>query len=308
MRIGLIGCGIVGRRLGIRLLRSGHELWVHDRVRATAAPLLREGARWKESPREVGRGRDGLVTALPGPDEVEEVLLRDDGLWAGTREGTIHVETSTVGPDCARRLAKRAAERGLRFLDAPLSRGPIGGSGPGITVWIGGDAATFDEARPMLDAMADHLTWCGGVGHAQVTKLINNLITQSMTVVLGEALALGLREGVPLEILRTALRHGTAQSRLLDEMLPFGAFQGDWRPGLRLDLAIKDLRLARELARRHGVELPVSERSLEAYLEAGERGWGGLNAHAVVRLAEERSGVELRSTLPDAESERDPLA
>jgi 3-hydroxyisobutyrate dehydrogenase-like beta-hydroxyacid dehydrogenase len=181
-------------------------------------------------------------------------------------------------------------------------------SGPGITIWIGGDAATFDEVRPVLDVIADHVTYCGGVGHAQITKLVNNLVTQSLVVALGEALTLGVAEGVPLEVLRVALRYGTAQSRVLDEMLPFGVFQGDHRPGLRLDLAIKDLDLVRDLARRRGSDLPLSEKTREAYLEAAARGWGGLSSHAVLRLSEERAGTELRSMVPDAPPETDPLA
>lgn len=299
MRVGLVGCGVVGRTLGVRLLRACHDLAVHDVERGHAAPLLERGARWAPTPASLGADRELTITALPGPDDSTAALLGEDGLWAEAPRGVIHVETSTVGPDCARRLAGEARSREIGFLDGPISRGALTESGARLTMWVAGNADTYDRARPVLDGLVDEITFCGGVGSGQVTKLVNNLVTQSLAVLLGEALTLGVCGGVPLEVLRSALHRGTAQNRLLDEMLPFSAFQGDWKPGLRVDLALKDLRLATELARSQGVDTALADVALARYAEAMERGWEGISAHAVLRLAEERAGVELRSALPD---------
>jgi 3-hydroxyisobutyrate dehydrogenase-like beta-hydroxyacid dehydrogenase len=294
MRIGLIGCGVVGNRLGMRLLRAGHDLTIHEKNSARAKLLLDAGAAWADSPCDLGAHHEMLISALPGPADVEAVTLGTDGLWAEAAAKTIHLETSTIGLDCARRLEQAAAARGIRFLDGPVSGGVKKDGSPLIVLWIGGNVNYFDLARPVLDILADHITYCGGVGHGQVTKLVNNLITQSMTVLIGEALALGVRSGVRLDILQTALHHGTASSRLLDEMLPLSLFSGDWTPGLRLDLALKDLRLAGDLAKEAGMELPVNELAASFYEKADSRGWGDLSAHAVARLVEEESGVALR--------------
>lgn len=294
MRTGLVGCGVLGARLGMRLLRAGHSLTVHDREEERAKVLLDAGAVMADSPYAVGRQCEMLITSLPGPAEVESVVLGDEGLWAGAAPKTLHLETSTIGLDCTRRLAREAASRKIRFLDGPVSGGTKEDGSPHIVLWIGGDADYFDLARPVLDVLADHITYCGGVGHGQITKLVNNLVTQSMTVILGEALSLGVKSGVQLEVLCAALHHGTAQSRLLDEMLPLSLFRGDWTPGLRLDLALKDLRLAGELAREAGVGLPVNDLATTFYEQAEGKGLGELSAHAVARLIEEAHGVQLR--------------
>ena len=308
MLVGLVGCGIVGTHLGTRLLRAGHTLKVHDIDATRAESLLAAGATWAALPRTAGEGCGLTIGALPGPDEDRAVLLGDDGLWAAAEEGLVHLDCSTVGPDCARRLAKKARARKVRYLDAPISRGALTERGPLLVMWIGGDADLFDEFRPLLETLADRLSWCGGVGHAQITKLINNLVTQSLAVTLGEALTLGVRAGVQLESLRGALRQGTAQNRLLDEMLPFSAFRDEWRPGLRLDLAAKDLGLATDLAAEHGLKLPLTKRVVKEYQRALEQGWAGSSCHSVLKLAEERAGVTLRSILPDqAGDDEEPL-
>jgi 3-hydroxyisobutyrate dehydrogenase len=135
------------------------------------------------------------------------------------------------------------------------------------------------------------------VCHGQVVKLVNNLVTHALAVVLGPALALGVKAGCPLETLWLALGEGTAQNRLVDEMLPESLFRGDFRPGLTLALALKDLRLASELARELGVPFRLFAAVLEAYERAAAEGFGELSAHAVIRCAERDAGVELRSAL-----------
>jgi 3-hydroxyisobutyrate dehydrogenase len=296
MRTGLVGCGVVGRLLGSRLLKARHALTVHDAERSRAAALLDAGAAWASSPRDLAGRSELIVSSLPGPDEVRAVATGEEGIWSGAAPRTLHIETSTVGPDCIRELAREAASRKVRFLEAPISSGGAGESGYRLVMWVGGNADYFDLARPVLDVLADEVAYCGRMGNAQITKLVNNQVALSLGVVLGEALTLGVRAGVPLEVLRIALRQGTAQSRMLDEMLPASVFRDNWEPGLRLDLALKDLALLAELAEANGIELPVAGRVTDAYRRASERGWDACSAHSVIRLAEEATGVELRIT------------
>jgi 3-hydroxyisobutyrate dehydrogenase len=297
MQLGLVGCGTVGARIAARLIRRGRSLRIHDRNPHKARPLLDAGATWADSPAQLAEGCDVLLSALPGPAEVEAVLAGPDGMWSTAPARTIHLELSTVGLACIRRLGEVAAKRHIRLLDCPLSRGTVTERGAELVFWVGGNVDHFDLARPFLDDIADRVTYCGGLGQGQVAKLVNNLVTHVLTVVIGDALILGVRAGATVELLHAALHEGTGQTRLLDELLPASLLRGDWRPGLRLDLAAKDLRLVAELADELGVSITSLDDVREAYRRGIEKGWSALTMYAVIRLAEEANGVELRSSI-----------
>jgi 2-hydroxy-3-oxopropionate reductase len=199
-----------------------------------------------------------------------------------------------------RKLAAAAGPAGIRLVDAPLSRGGQREDEEGeaeIVVWVGAAADHFDLARPIFDLLGDRVVYCGGVGLGQTTKIVNNLIAHALLALVGEALALGVRAGASLDVLATSLQHGTGQNRILDELFPHSLFQGEFRPGLRLDHALKDIDLARELAAEHELELTSCAPVRELFEKALARGWGELSAHSAVRLIEERFGVRLRSLL-----------
>src|SRR5205085_4921794 len=130
-----------------------------------------------------------------------------------------------------------AAAQGVHVLDVAVSQGPRGAAEADLSLWVGGDEAVYERVRPLLAVFGRHLLYCGPVGSGQITKLVNNLTAQALNVVLGEALCLGVKAGVPLETLCGALATGTAQTRKLDELFPRGLFRGNWAPGFRLDLA-----------------------------------------------------------------------
>lgn len=305
-QIGLMGCGVLGRALGVRLLRRGYGLAVHDTNPERAAPLLAAGAMWVERASALASGATLIISALPNPEDSESVALAGE-LWSGAARGLFHLEAATVGVSSVRRLSSAAARKGINYLDAPISRGTASERGLRLVMYVGADGDHFDRTRPILESMVDRVLYCGGVGKGQVTKLINNLVTEAMIVILGDALAMGVRSGASVDLLRSALHEGTAQTRLLDEMLPASVFRGDWRPGLRLDLAEKDLGLALELAQEHGMELTAIHEIRGVYRRAMSRGWSGLSAHAVVRLIEEAAGVELRSPIFQAlDTHQDP--
>jgi len=297
MSLALLGCGTVGTTLGLRLRKAGYPLRIHDTERCNATRLIEAGAEWVAELSSLALGCGLIVSALPGPRELEATLLGGGGPWGAAAPRTIHVETSTVGPDFVRRLATAARSHDVRLLDGPISRGAAGNAGATLVMFAAGDANYFDLARPALEVMVERIVFCGSVGQGQIAKLVNNLVTHSLTVLVGEALALGVRAGASLDILHSALHHGTGYTRLLDEMLPASALRGDWRAGLKLDLARKDLDLAVDLATEHDVRLTAIDSVQDLYGEAARRGWGELSAHAVIRLIEESFGVELRSQI-----------
>jgi len=278
---------------------------VFDAKRESAEALIENGAVRAASPAELAKRVTVVVSCLPTPREVESVALGPCGLFSSATPRAIHIECSTVGPACVRRLADGARRAGIRLVDAPVSRGAEregeGGEAE-IVLWAGAAADHFDLARPVLDLLADRVVYCGGVGLGQTTKIVNNLIAHALIVLVGEALALGLRAGASLDVLSTSLQHGTGQNRVLDELFPHSLFRGEFRPGLRLEHALKDIDLARELARERDLELVSLAPAQGLFEEARARGWGDLSAHSAVRLIEERFGVRLRSLLaPDRE-------
>lgn len=201
---------------------------------------------------------------------------------------------STLGVPCVRELAAREAEAGIRFLESPVSAGPQVEDHQELTLWVGGPAALYAEHRALLGHVAEHVIFCGPVGHAQIVKLVNNIITLAFSVILGEGLCLGIKAGVPLEILRLALFWGTAQNRLMDDLFPFSVFSGNWRPGYTTEMAEKDWNLALELAREAQSPLLTMGFLGPCFTRAREKGWSDISVHSLVRLCEEASGVTLR--------------
>jgi 3-hydroxyisobutyrate dehydrogenase len=294
MRVGFVGLGIVGRPMARNLLRAGHTLVVNDLRPSAGETLVAEGATWVDRPGDVAAASEVVFTSLPGPREVEAVTLGDGGILAAAPAGLIYLDTTTVGPACIRRVAAAAAPRDVHVLDVAISQGPGRAEEGDLSLWVGGEEAIFERLRPLLAVVGRHLLYCGPVGCGQITKLVNNLTSQCVNLVLGETLSLGVRAGVPLETLCAALATGTAQTRALDELMPRGLFRGNLEPGFRLDLAAKDVRLATDLARELGLPLPLANLVDQVYVAAQARGLGSLSSHAVVRLVEEATGVTLR--------------
>ncbi len=291
MRVGLIGCGLVGRQLGKSLLEAGHELLVYDIVHEAAEPLLQAGATWAPTLDECVALQDWVVTALPGPHEVETVCRRALALM---KPGTLLLETSTIDAPLVRQLHSEAHACGVILIDAGVSLGHQTDHGARLALWFGGDARSYRSFRPQLATLGEPTLYCGPPGSGKIVKLVSNAVAHSLVVLLSETLTTGVKAGVPLEILCGALGSGTAQTGMLDEILPHSLFRGDFRPGLRMELAIKDLRLACELATVNGTSLPVVERALQAYKDAESEGLGGESLHAVAKLFERQVGCDLR--------------
>lgn len=293
-RLGFIGTGNMGRHMARHLLDTGYALTVHDARRAAAEPLEASGAGWADSPAELAEASDVVFTSLPGPPEVEAVTLGEDGVLAHLPTSGILVDLSTNSPTVIRRIGAAAAARGLQVLDAPVSGGVFGAETRRLAVMVGGDRAAFERCRPLFEAIGDHVVYCGGLGTGAATKLVNNMISLSLNILLGEALALGVKAGVDLATLTDVIQNSSGATWKLGNNYPKFLFRGNFEPGFALDLAAKDLRLGTSLAKELGMPLDLANLAEQRFIEAQSRGWGGLHADVVVRLIEERTGVELR--------------
>jgi len=297
MRIGFIGLGNMGGPMALNLIKAGHELIVHDIRRDAAAPHLAAGAKWADSAAAVARQSEIVLTSLPGPKEVEEVVLGESGLCGAMAAGSIYADLSTNSPTVIRRLHAELGRRRIRMVDAPVSGGVVGARNATLAVLVGGREQDFAELKPALDAIGDKVTYIGPIGAGAVAKLVHNMIAICTTQLFAEAFTMGVKAGVTPEALLRAVQGGAyGQGMLLNAAMPRMIFRGNFdRVTFALTLAKKDLGLATELARELNVAMPIAAIVEQDLLEAMAKGWGGKDAAAAFMVQEERAGVKVRA-------------
>jgi 3-hydroxyisobutyrate dehydrogenase-like beta-hydroxyacid dehydrogenase len=282
----------MGNPIARHLIRAGNELVVNDRNPAAAANLVELGARWADDPRAVAVQSEAVLTSLPGPSEVDEVVLAPDGLLAGAAKGVIHVDLSTSLPSAARRLARLEAVRGVSFLEAPLSGLASGAEAGTLSVFVGGEAAVLEQVRPLLEAFSSHLFHVGEVGLGNVVKLTNNLIVQGTGLFVQEALALGVKAGVPAPRLYE-MWNVSSSSRWVQD-IPTWLERDFENPTFTQALSAKDLGLCVEAGRELGVPMTVASAAVQVALRALARGYGELlRAGAQLKTIEDEAGIRI---------------
>jgi 3-hydroxyisobutyrate dehydrogenase-like beta-hydroxyacid dehydrogenase len=304
--VGFIGLGTMGGRMAENLQKAGYKLVVHDLHRQAASHHLNAGATWAETPRAVASQSDVIFTSLPEPPDVEAVALGADGLIGGIKPGAAWFDLSTNAPSVVKKLGAAFAEKGAHMLDAPVSGGPAGAASRKLAIWVGGDEGTFKAHKAVLDAMGDKAAYIGPTGSATVAKLVHNMSGYAVVCALAETFAMGVKAGVEPLALWQAVRQGAAGRRftfdaLIDQFLP-GTYDP---PAFSLKLAHKDVSLANALGRELGVPMRLCNLTLAEMTEAMARGWGGRDSRVVMKLAQERAGVDIAV---EAERMREALA
>jgi 2-hydroxy-3-oxopropionate reductase len=263
-KIGLIGLGLMGRPMGMNLLKAGHSLAVWNRTASRADELVAAGARLQKSPQEAAADCDFLLTMVSDPPALEEVLWGPAGAMQALKRGAIYVDSSTISPALARKIAAACAERGARFLDAPVTGGDWGAKKGELLFMVGGDASALKDAEPVLSVMGKKIFHLGPHGAGQTIKLAMNLILALQVDALAEALALVTRAGLQGEKLVEVLQSSMARSGVLDIKAP-NLLKGEYIPSFPLRLMHKDLGLALDLANQLGVALPATAAARETY-------------------------------------------
>lgn len=282
--IGMIGLGRMGSRMASRLADAGHHLYVRDVVPAAIEPLARRGAQPCDTPAAVAASCEIVITSLPSPKDVDQVMLGPGGLLAAVRPGTVVIETSTIGPAQSRTLAERFAAQKAFYLDAPISGGIPGAENGTLSVMVGGDAAAFERVQPVLRHIGTDIRHLGPSGAGSAAKLINQIVFLSYGALLCEAVALGGRYGLGakplLEILETSLA-GRPLSTGWHEKLK----SGDTTAGFEIERILKDLSLGAEMSAELGFEAPVFAAALAAYEHARALGYGDRDLSILATLA-----------------------
>ena len=267
-KIGLIGLGLMGRPMGMNLLKAGHQLTVWNRTSERAQELVKAGAILAKTPREVAAASEFLLTIVSDPAALESVLWghegQNDGALAGLRAGSIYVDSSTISPSLVRRIATACKERGVRFLDAPVTGGDWGAREGNLVFMIGGDAETLRDAESVLGVLGKKWFHLGQNGAGQTVKLAMNAILALEVGAMAEAIALVTKAGLKGEQLVEVMQASMARSGVLDVKSPL-MLKGDYKPSFPLRLMHKDLGLALDLGNQLGVALPTTAAAREIY-------------------------------------------
>lgn len=293
MQIGFIGLGMMGKGMAANLQKAGHKIIVHDITRQAASTHLENGAVWAESPKALAAQCDVVFTSLPTPADVRAVGCGENGLIEGFKPGSAWFDLSTNAVDVVRELAGVFKEKGIEFLDAPVSGGPRGAASGKLAIWVGGDKATFDKYQAALSAMGDQARYIGEIGAGSIAKLVHNASSAAIAQVQAETFTMGIKAGVDPLALFEAVRQGAAgRSRTFDRLS--GQFlTGVYDPpDFALRLIHKDVSLACQLAREVGVPMRLTNMALQELTEALNRGWGHRDSRVGALLQQERAGIE----------------
>jgi len=296
--VGFIGLGSMGGGMTRNLQAAGFPLVVNDIRRESADALLAAGAVWADSPADVARQSDVVITMLPTPRHVDAVLQGPDGLLAGIPDGGTWIDMSTSVPEPAERVRAAEAHRGLRILDAPVSGMSVGAANGTLQIFVGGEAADVERLRPVFEAMGDpeRILHVGGAGAGYAVKLMINQLWFSHLVATAEVLAVGVKAGVDLEVLRTALVASPARSNFVENDVLSILDHGDYDEGFAIALACKDLGLSIDLARSVGVPTELSALVEQVYRRARAQYGDRAGEMTPVKLYEDLIGSPLRRT------------
>lgn len=293
-RIGFVGLGLMGKPMALNLLKAGFDLTVLSRSRGPVEELVEAGATEAPSRRALGEQCDVVITMLPDGPDVRAVLVGDqDNLLAGMRGGSVVVDMSSIAPDVARDLEALARARGVAMLDAPVSGGEIGAKSASLSIMVGGDAGALERVRPILEAMGskEKLVHVGPAGAGQLCKVCNQLVIGGALAAVSEALTLARKAGVDGAKVRQALLGGFASSRVL-EVHGERILNRNYEPGFRAEMYAKDLRIAMETARAHGVPMPVSSSVAQLVFALVAKGNGREDYSSLATVLEGLAGLQ----------------
>ncbi len=291
MKVAFIGLGTMGIGMSLNVLKAGHDVTVHNRTRQKEEEVANEGAARADSPREAAEGAEIIVTMVSDTPDVEEVVLGTNGVIHGAPQGAIVIDMSTISPAATRQMADELGQKGIKMLDAPVSGGPEGAQNGTLAIMVGGDAADFEKALPVLEIMGKTVTHVGPIGAGQITKAINQIIISGTYLTVAEGLTLGMKAGLDMPKVIEAISGGAASSWVLHNR-GINVVNNTYPLGFRVRLHHKDLRIALDTARELDVTLPAT--ALVAQIENGliARGYGDDDVSAIGRSIREQSGLE----------------
>ena len=292
-KIGFIGLGIMGKPMARNLLKAGYPLTVYDIVPDKAEEVVKAGAKAGSSSKDVAEKSEVIITMLPNSPDVKEAVLGKKGVLEGAKPGTILIDMSSIAPLASKEVAEKAKEKGVTVLDAPVSGGEPKAIEGTLAIMVGGPQETFDEVEDILSVMGASVTRVGEIGSGNMTKLANQIIVALNIAAMSEAMVLAAKAGVNAEKVFQAIRGGLAGSTVLDAKMPL-VLEGNFKPGFRIELHIKDLANALDTAHEVGVPVPLSGAVMEVMQALKVDGKGADDHGGIIQFYEKLAKVEVR--------------
>jgi 2-hydroxy-3-oxopropionate reductase len=291
-QIGFIGLGIMGKPMSRNLMKAGHTVIVYDVVAAAVDEVVAAGAQRGQSSAGVAARSEIVITMLPDGPEVEQAILGTGGVLEGAKKGTIVVDMSSISPLVSQKVGAACAEKGVEFVDAPVSGGEPKAVDGTLAIMAGGKQEIFDKVKPVLEKMGSTVTLTGAVGAGNVTKLANQIMVACNIAAMGEALVLATKAGLDPEVVFNAVKGGLAGSTVLNAKAPM-VISRNFKPGFRIRLHQKDLRNALLAAESMKVPLPLTSLVQQMLMSLMNEGKGDLDHSAIVNFLENLANIEV---------------
>lgn len=292
-KIGFIGLGIMGKPMAKNLLKAGYALVVYDINQAAVADVSAAGAEAAASAKEVAEKTEIIITMLPNSPHVKAAILGANGVLDGVKKGSIVIDMSSIAPLASQEIAAKLAEAGVEMLDAPVSGGEPKAIDGTLSIMVGGKKEVFDACYEILAKMGKSVVLCGDIGAGNTTKLANQIIVALNIAAMSEALVLGAKAGVNPDTIYQAIRGGLAGSTVLDAKAPM-VLAGNYKPGFRIELHIKDLANALETGHDIGVPLPLTSQVMEMMQALKVDGKAQNDHGGIIQYYEKLAKVEVR--------------
>jgi 2-hydroxy-3-oxopropionate reductase len=292
-KIGFIGLGIMGKPMAKNLLKAGYPLTVYDIIPEKCKEVVEAGAKAGSSNKDVAEKSELIITMLPNSPEVKEAVLGENGVLQGAKAGTVLIDMSSIAPLASIEIAERAKEKGVVMLDAPVSGGEPKAVDGTLAIMVGGPQETFDEVKDILGVMGASVTRVGDIGSGNTTKLANQIIVALNIAAMSEAMVLAAKAGVDPEKVFHAIRGGLAGSAVLNAKMPL-VLKGNFKPGFRIELHIKDLANALDTAHEVGVPVPLSSAVMEVMQALKVDGKGTDDHGGIIQFYEKLAKVQVR--------------
>ena len=239
-----------------------------------------------------------LFTSLPTPYAVENLMIGKEGIIDSVHHKLTFFDLGTTDPDTLLRISKKAQEKGVTVLDAPVSGGTLGAERGDLCLMVGGNRSHFERYKPILQLIGEKILYCGPLGSGAVCKIANNLVSISLCVLLSEAFTMGIKAGVSPDVLYNAISASTGDNRQLHSF-PNSLFTGNFEPGFKLDLATKDLKLATDIGRNFSIPMPVANLVHQKFIEGKNSGLENQAAISIAKLIEKQCNIQIRTDKKD---------
>jgi len=292
-KIGFIGLGIMGKPMAMNLLKAGHSLTVYDIRPEPVEEVVAAGAKACKSAKDVAAQSEIVITMLPNSPDVKKAVLGKDGVLEGAKPGLILIDMSSIAPLVSKEVAAEAQKKGVEMLDAPVSGGEPKAKDGTLAIMVGGKKEVFEKVEDVLKVMGSSAVLVGDVGSGNVTKLANQVIVALNIAAMSEAMVLATKSGVDPEKVFHAIKGGLAGSTVLNAKMPL-VLDGNFKPGFRIELHIKDLANALDTAHEVGVPVPLTSGVMEI-MQALKVDSKAVNDHGgIVQFYEKLAKVEVR--------------